>query len=266
MSGLRETAAALRTAVLDAWAASPARFREDANAEDDLALGGYRDRLVVELAQNASDVGPGTLRLRFADGVLEAANTGLPLTAAGLTALSTLRASSKRSGRTVGRFGVGFAAVAAVADEVVVASTSGSVRFSRAATLEAVRALPSLAAELAAREDRVPLLRLPFPCDEVVPKGFDTAVRVMVRPSAYPLVQAMLDDLDPVLLLVLPGWSRWTSTAAGSRPPTTATTCCSTAAGGESPVARAIWIPRCSLAGRSRSALPTAGRSSGRCP
>ena len=205
MSGLRETAAALRTAVLDAWAASPARFREDANAEDDLALGGYRDRLVVELAQNASDVGPGTLRLRFADGVLEAANTGFPLTAAGLTALSTLRASSKRSGRTVGRFGVGFAAVAAVADEVVVASTSGSVRFSRAATLEAVRALPSLAAELAAREDRVPLLRLPFPCDEVVPEGFDTAIRVMVRPSAYPLVQAMLDDLDPVLLLVLPG-------------------------------------------------------------
>ncbi|KOG42368.1 hypothetical protein ADK38_46615, partial [Streptomyces varsoviensis] len=40
----------LRRGVLDAWAASPARFREDANAEEDLALGGYRDRLVVELA------------------------------------------------------------------------------------------------------------------------------------------------------------------------------------------------------------------------
>ncbi len=45
----------LRARVLDAWAASPARFREDANAEEDLALGGYRDRLVVELAQNAAD-------------------------------------------------------------------------------------------------------------------------------------------------------------------------------------------------------------------
>jgi hypothetical protein len=39
--------------VLDAWAASPARFRED--AEEDYALGGYRDRGVVELAQNAAD-------------------------------------------------------------------------------------------------------------------------------------------------------------------------------------------------------------------
>ncbi len=47
--------ARLRRSVLDAWAASPARFREDANAEEDLALGGYRDRLVVELAQNAAD-------------------------------------------------------------------------------------------------------------------------------------------------------------------------------------------------------------------
>ena len=47
--------ARLRRGVLDAWAASPGRFREDANAEEDLALGGYRDRLVVELAQNAAD-------------------------------------------------------------------------------------------------------------------------------------------------------------------------------------------------------------------
>lgn len=47
--------ARLRRGVLDAWGAGPARFREDANAEEDLALGGYRDRLVIELAQNAAD-------------------------------------------------------------------------------------------------------------------------------------------------------------------------------------------------------------------
>ena len=60
--------AQLRGRVLDAWAASPARFREDANAEEDYALGGYRDRVVVELAQNAADAAaragvPGQLRL-----------------------------------------------------------------------------------------------------------------------------------------------------------------------------------------------------------
>jgi hypothetical protein len=47
--------AAIRERVLAGWAAAPVRLREDANAEEDLALGGYRDRLVVELAQNAAD-------------------------------------------------------------------------------------------------------------------------------------------------------------------------------------------------------------------
>ena len=76
--------ARLRRGVLDAWAASPARFREDANAEQDLALGGYRDRLVVELAQNAADAAarahaPGRLRLTLRRPVvLVAANTGAP--------------------------------------------------------------------------------------------------------------------------------------------------------------------------------------------
>ncbi|MER6924842.1 molecular chaperone Hsp90, partial [Streptomyces spiralis] len=91
----------LRRGVLDAWAASPARFREDANAEEDLVLGGYRDRLVVELAQNAADAAaragvPGRLRLTLRDGVLLAANTGAPLDATGVESLSTLRATAKR--------------------------------------------------------------------------------------------------------------------------------------------------------------------------
>ena len=132
MTGLADPfdTAGLRARVLDAWAASPGRFREDANAEEDYALGGYRDRVVVELAQNAADAAvrggvPGRLRLTLEDGVLTALNAGAPLDAAGVAALSTLRASSKRAdaagsaagaGETVGRFGVGFAAVAAVSD------------------------------------------------------------------------------------------------------------------------------------------------------
>jgi len=63
--------AELRRRVLHAWTASPARFREDANAEEDYALGGYRDRIVVELAQNAADAAArggvaGRLRLSLA--------------------------------------------------------------------------------------------------------------------------------------------------------------------------------------------------------
>src|SRR5690242_12564714 len=118
--------ARLRRGVLAAWGAGPARFREDANAEEELALGGYRDRLVVELAQNAADAAaragvPGRLRLALRDGVLCAANTGAPLDPQGVESLSTLRASSKREQESqVGRFGVGFAAVLAVSDEPAV--------------------------------------------------------------------------------------------------------------------------------------------------
>ncbi len=164
----------------------------------------------MELAQNAADADGGRFDLQYDGSVLSAANTGAPLTADGVAALASLRASAKRGGRTVGRFGVGFAAVAAVADDVVVTSTSGTVRFSRALTLEAVRSIPSLAAELSARGGRVPLLRLPFAAEASPRAGFDTEVRLTVRPDADPLVRAMLDAVDPTLLLVLPGLSSLT--------------------------------------------------------
>jgi hypothetical protein len=93
--------------------------------------------------------------------------------------------------------------VAAVGDDVVVTSTTGAVRFSRALTLEAVRAIPSLAAELEARGGRVPLLRLPFDVAGTPREGFVTEVRVTVRPDAD--LRSLLDALDPTLLLVLPG-------------------------------------------------------------
>ena len=43
--------AALRRRVLEAWAASPARFRVDANAEDDLVRGGAPGRLLLTLLE-----------------------------------------------------------------------------------------------------------------------------------------------------------------------------------------------------------------------
>src|SRR5918994_5966096 len=154
--------AAIRERVTAAWAASPARFREDANAEEDLAYGAYRDRLLVELAQNAADAAtragvPGELRLSLVDGELRAANTGEPLDAAGVEALATLRASAKRDGGSVGRFGVGFAAVLTVTDEPMVRATTGGVRFSAAETREVVSTVPGLTEELARRRGRVPV-------------------------------------------------------------------------------------------------------------
>lgn len=205
--------AAIRARVLAAWAASPARFREDANAEEDYALGGYRDRLVVELAQNAGDAAAragvaGSLRLSFDGTVLRAANVGAPLDAAGVQSLATLRASAKRDGLAVGRFGVGFAAVLAVSDEPAVHSRNGGVRFSRAETAAAVADLPALADELARRDGGVPTLRLPWPDDASPPAGFDTEVVLPIRPEARAAVEAALADVSPELLLGLPALQR----------------------------------------------------------
>ncbi|MGI8699075.1 MAG: sacsin N-terminal ATP-binding-like domain-containing protein [Mycobacteriales bacterium] len=192
-----------------AWAASPARFREDANAEDDLALGGYRDRLVVELAQNAADAAqragvPGRLLLRLTGDTLVAANTGAALDASGVVALSTLRASAKRGESSTGRFGVGFAAVLAVTDQPAVHSSSGGVRWSRPDAAAAVAELPALAAELARRGGRAPVLRLPWPATGEPPRGHDTVVVLPLRDAgAAALVRRLLAEIDPTLLLVL---------------------------------------------------------------
>ncbi|MBG0819489.1 hypothetical protein HS048_01765 [Planomonospora sp. ID91781] len=203
----------LRSAVLAAWTASPARFREDANAEEDFALGGYRDRLIVELAQNAADAAlragvPGRLRLSLREGVLSAANTGAPIDAAGIEGLSTLRVSAKRGeSGAAGRFGVGFAAVVSVCDEPVIGSLgTGVVRWSREQTAALVAAEPALAAELAERGGHVPLLRLPFPAGPVeIPGGFDTLVRLPLRDgAAVEAVRRMLHQAGPALLLGLP--------------------------------------------------------------
>ncbi|WP_307624145.1 sacsin N-terminal ATP-binding-like domain-containing protein [Streptomyces sp. V3I7] len=218
--------ARLRRGVLDAWATSPARFREDANAEEDLVLGGYRDRLVVELAQNAADAAarahvPGRLRLTLRDGVLFAANTGAPLDAVGVESLSTLRASAKRDTQpqpqhepqphaTVGRFGVGFAAVLAVTDEPAVVGRHGGVRWSlaeaRELAAETARHSPGLGDEVRRRDGHVPLLRLPFAAEGTAPDPYDTVVILPLRDTAATdLAERLLHAVDDALLLALPG-------------------------------------------------------------
>ncbi|MGW7817288.1 sacsin N-terminal ATP-binding-like domain-containing protein [Streptomyces puniciscabiei] len=226
--------ARLRRGVLDAWATSPARFREDANAEEDLVLGGYRDRLVVELAQNAADAAarakaPGRLRLTLHGGVLVAANTGAPLDAAGVESLSTLRASAKRDAETtqgaVGRFGVGFAAVLAVTDEPAIVGRHGGVRWSlgeaRELAGEIARHSPGLGDEVRRRDGHVPLLRLPFAAEGTAPEPYDTAVILPLRDAAAAdLAERLLNAVDDALLLALPGLAEVVIEVNGEQPRT----------------------------------------------
>ncbi|MGC5166739.1 sacsin N-terminal ATP-binding-like domain-containing protein [Luteimicrobium sp. DT211] len=234
--------ALLRDAAVRAWQSSPTRLREDANLEEDHARGWYRDRVVVELAQNAADAAaggdpPGELTLRLvvpasADraGYLVAENTGAPLTADGVASLASLRASTKSGeragdgGGAVGRFGVGFAAVRSVSDDVAVLTrdpgAGGDVRgvgFSLAGT-RALLAEAGLEDRLPGRGEALPVLRVPFPlaaadaatlaaslgADGLPAHGRTTAVVLALRDAdAVAAVRRQLDDLDAALLLAL---------------------------------------------------------------
>lgn len=213
--------AGLRAAVLAGWRAAPARFREDANAEEALALGGYADRVLVELVANGVDAArsggePADVLVRWVSGAggpeLRVANTGAALTAAGVSALATLRASAKRAdGDTVGHFGVGFTAVRAVADAARVVSAGAGISFDLAATAAAVAELGSaeLNAEVAARHGQVPALRLPWPLDPAddaeLPAGYPTEVRVPIRQAARAGLLEQLGAVGDELFFALPG-------------------------------------------------------------
>ena len=203
--------------MLAAWRASPARFREDANAEESLAVGGYAGRALVELIANGVDAAqaagvPGRVRIRLIDGELRVANTGAPLTADGVAALASLRASAKRDGVGIGRFGVGFTAALDVTDAPRVVSGTGTVGFDRARTAALLAdpdTDPELAREVTRRGGQVPALRLPWPGPpgEQPPAGYATEVRLPLRDAASPPPPewtALTDELT-ALFWALPG-------------------------------------------------------------
>ncbi|GAA2366300.1 sacsin N-terminal ATP-binding-like domain-containing protein [Gordonia cholesterolivorans] len=173
----------LRRSTLQGWLSSPTRLAEDAAAEAELLEIGYRDRLFTELAANAADAASlagidGRVAV-WADGAtVHVANTGAPLTAAGVRSLTALRVSPKspliHGGTTVGRFGMGFRATS-LAARVTLASRSGSIEFDADRTRGQIRALiddPDSELDL----DRVPAQRLAWPSAAQPAAGFDTEV------------------------------------------------------------------------------------------
>ncbi|MBF6319466.1 ATP-binding protein [Nocardia cyriacigeorgica] len=196
--------------MLAAWRDSPTRLREDEATEADLVRAGYRDRLLTELAQNAADAAakagsPGRLAVWLDGRSLHIANTGAPLDRSGVHALTALRASGKSDpAASVGRFGVGFTAVLTVSDEIEIRSTTGSLRFSRAATLDALHQnaiqLPGGAA--AGERWQPPALRLVWPSSTGPVTGFDTEVVLRLRDDvdAQDLLSAMRSEVVDLLL------------------------------------------------------------------
>ncbi|MEU8625934.1 DEAD/DEAH box helicase family protein [Streptomyces sp. NPDC048669] len=158
---------------------------EHANHEESIRVGGYANRTLLELVQNAADAmsGVGDDQSGFAGRVeivldpenqtLYCANAGRPFSRSGLTAISHAHLSSKR-GDEIGRFGLGFKSVLAVSDAPQVFSRSVSFEFNS----------PTARAEIgriAATAKRHPILRTPTVVDPFAMFAEDSILAELAR-------------------------------------------------------------------------------------
>lgn len=144
-----------------AYSAKPTLITEHANHEESIRTGGYANRTLLELLQNAADAMTGAIgdasigRVEIVldpdSNVLYCANSGRPFSKQGLVAITHAHLSGKR-GDEIGRFGLGFKSVLAVTDSPQVLSRSVSFEFNSAKAQDALK-------EVGASGRRLPILR-----------------------------------------------------------------------------------------------------------
>lgn len=123
---------ALRT-----YQVNPGRIEEDANGERRIHQGGYGDRQIFELVQNAADelrapeAAGGRIEVVLTSGYLYCANEGSPITAEGVDTILRMGVSKKRGGQ-IGRFGVGVKSVLSVTRAPQFFSRTGAFGFDAA--------------------------------------------------------------------------------------------------------------------------------------
>lgn len=120
--------------VLETYRVDPGLVQEHANGERRITQGGYGDRQLFELVQNAADeiaAEPGgKLHVVLNGDYLYCANEGEAVTPQGAETILRMGVSRKRGGQ-IGRFGVGVKSVLSVSDAPQFFSTSGSFGFDR---------------------------------------------------------------------------------------------------------------------------------------
>ncbi|MFD3615111.1 sacsin N-terminal ATP-binding-like domain-containing protein [Streptomyces sp. NPDC058676] len=140
---------------IDSYRANPNLITEHANHEESIRVGGYSNRTLLELVQNAADAMAGTAEQEERAGRVEivldldrqtlyCANAGRPFSRSGLTTLAHAHLSGKR-GDEIGRFGLGFKSVLAVTDAPQVFSRSISFEFNSAKAKESFTSIGSAA-------------------------------------------------------------------------------------------------------------------------
>jgi superfamily II DNA or RNA helicase len=154
--------AELRANALDVYRADPLLVDEHGRQEESFRTGGYAERQVLELVQNAADAllrsgTCGRVELRLTDTALYCANEGESFTRAGLDAVAHAYLSDKR-GSEIGRFGLGFKSVLGISSRPTVFSRSVSFGFDAAqARVDLLAVAPDATA--------FPVLRTPIAVD-----------------------------------------------------------------------------------------------------
>ncbi|OLZ69896.1 helicase [Streptomyces sp. IMTB 2501] len=153
--------------VLQTYAVDPGLVAEHANGERRITQGGYGDRQLFELVQNAADEiaeePGGRVHVVLTETHLYCANEGNPVTPEGAETILRMSMSKKRGGQ-IGRFGVGVKSVLVVTDTPQFFSRSGSFGFDRAWSYEQIKAVPGVTERYGPEFD-APVLRMARPLD-----------------------------------------------------------------------------------------------------
>lgn len=204
--------------LIRAYREHPDLIREHYGIEETVLAGGYGYRQIMELVQNGADAileahedgvpatGDSRIHVMVRGHRLYVANTGAPLSEAGLKALLSSHSSPKR-GNQIGRFGLGFKSLLRVATRIDFFTRNGG----------AVRFDPARCREELAREFQVseaPGLRLAWPLeDNEGPRDgvlaelswAETIVRVEIaQPESLNHLRSEVREFPPEFLLFFP--------------------------------------------------------------
>ncbi|MFF3318131.1 DEAD/DEAH box helicase family protein [Streptomyces sp. NPDC003035] len=183
--------------VLQTYAVDPGLVAEHANGERRITQGGYGDRQLFELVQNAADEiaehPGGGIYVVLTETHLYCANEGNPVTPEGAETILRMSMSKKRGGQ-IGRFGVGVKSVLVVTDTPEFFSSTGSFGFNRAWSYEQIKSVPGVTARYGPEFD-APVLRMARPLDVQAERASDgvlnelltwatTVVRLPLLPKA----------------------------------------------------------------------------------
>jgi superfamily II DNA or RNA helicase len=189
-----------RERAMEAYRANPLLVGEHGNQEDSYRTGGYAERQLLELIQNAADAlsrggQRGRVEVQLVGDTLYCANEGEGFTQKGLEAVCQAFLSSKR-GEEIGRFGLGFKSVLGVSDRPQIFSRSISFGF------DGDRAKVDLST-IDPNVLRYPVLRTPLLLDPAVEQADDavlgdlmTWATTVVRLPLTSQVQRLIDEID----------------------------------------------------------------------